>query len=76
MQQTVTARGFAWNSGTRTYSDEVRFEAPTLTAATCWIESKALQLENLSILQTNEEYLLHSLLASCPVEAVTSEVVE
>ena len=76
MQQTVTARGFAWNSSTRTYSNEVRFEAPNLIAATRWVESKYMQLENLSILQTNEEYLLQSLLDNNPVQAVTCEVIE
>ena len=62
MNKTVKAQGFAWNSTTRTHSDKVIYEAKTRTEAMNWIERKAEQLQNLTILHGNEKYILHQLL--------------
>ena len=62
MNETVTAQGFAWNSTTRTHSDKVIYEAKTRTEAMNWIERKSEQLQNLTILRGNDEYILHQLL--------------
>ena len=62
MNETVKAQGFAWNSTTRTHSDKVVYEAKTRTEVMNWIERKSEQLQNLTILHGNEEYILHQLL--------------
>jgi len=62
MHKTVTAQGFAWNSSTRTHSDKVIYEAKTRTEAYNWIERKSEQLQNLTILRGNDEYVLDKLL--------------
>mgnify|MGYP003145919656 FL=1 len=62
MHKTVTAQGFAWNSSTRTHSDKVIYEAKTRTEANNWIERKSEQLQNLTILRGNDEYVLDKLL--------------
>tara|TARA_R110000868_G_scaffold5691_2_gene33728 strand:- start:493 stop:717 length:225 start_codon:yes stop_codon:yes gene_type:complete len=62
MHTTVKAQGFAWNSTTRTHSDKVIYEAKTRTEVNNWIERKAEQLQNLTILHGNEKYILHQLL--------------
>ena len=62
MNETVTVQGFAWNSSTRTHSDKVIYEAKTRTEAYNWIERKSEQLQNLTILRGNDEYILHQLL--------------
>ena len=62
MNKTVTAQGCAWNSTTRTHSDKVIYEAKTRTEAMNWIERKSEQLQNLTILRGNDEYMLDKLL--------------
>lgn len=61
-QQTVTVQGFAWNSTTRAHSDKVLHEARNTIDAEAWIKRNAGRLTDLTILRTNEAFLLHNLL--------------
>ena len=60
--QTVTVQGFAWNSTTRTHSDKVLHEARNTIDAAAWIKRNEGKLNDLTILRTNETFLLHNLL--------------
>ena len=76
MQQTVTVRGFAWNSTTRTHSDVVTYEAADRHAAQVWIERMSSRLQDCAIVRNNDQYILSSLLqfGQCPenlIEEVT-----
>ena len=71
-QETVTVRGFAWNSTTRTHSDKVLHEARNTIDAEAWMKRNAGRLSDLTILRTNEAFLLHNLL----IEYGQDEVLE
>jgi len=76
MQKTVTVRGFAWNSTTRTHSDVVTYEAADRHAAQVWIERMSSRLQDCAIVRNNDQYILSSLLqfGQCPenlIEEVT-----
>ena len=62
MQQTVTVRGFAWNSTTRTHSDVVTYEAADRHEAQVWIERMSSRLQDCAIIRNNDQYILSSLL--------------
>ncbi len=62
MQQTVTVRGFAWNSTTRTHSDVVTYEAANRHEAQVWIERMSSRLQDCAIIRSNDQYILSSLL--------------
>ncbi len=75
MQQTVTVRGFAWNSTTRTHSDVVTYEAANRHEAQVWIERMSSRLQDCAIIRSNDQYILSSLLqfGQCP-ESLIEEV--
>jgi len=62
MQQTVTVRGFAWNSTTRTHSDVVTYEAVDRREAQAWVERMSSRLQDCAIIRNNDQYILSSLL--------------
>lgn len=74
-QETVTVQGFAWNAATRTHSDKVLHEARNTIDAEAWIKRNAARLTDLTILRTNETFLLHNLLIEHGYDKAADEVV-